>query len=66
MPRKKKNIIDNRDALEILRNAFWGAQTPTVAELGTRPVKARTVAADKYREEITPEDLLNQRKDPRA
>src|SRR3989344_5467837 len=66
MPKKKNNIFDNRDAFEILRDAFWGAKTPVIAELGTRPVKARTVAADKYREEITPEDLLNQRKERQA
>ena len=47
MPKKKNNIFDNRDAFEILRDAFWGAKTPVIAELGTRPVKARTVAAAK-------------------
>lgn len=64
MPKKKKNSFDNRDALEILRDAFWSAKTPAVAELGTRAVKTRVAAFDKYREQITPEDLLNQRKEP--
>lgn len=63
MPRKKKNSFDNRDALEILRDAFFNASPPRVAELKTSPVKTRMVA-DKYREEISPEDIFEAKKAP--
>ncbi len=56
MPRKKKITFDNRDALEILRDAFFGAEPAKIAELGTRRLKTRTTAAeDPYREPITQE-----------
>ncbi|TSC78311.1 MAG: hypothetical protein G01um101429_837 [Parcubacteria group bacterium Gr01-1014_29] len=63
MPRNKKFTSDNRDALEILRDAFTDVETPHVAELGTRAMKARTVAEDPYREKVSDEDRLNQRKE---
>jgi len=52
MPKKKKSVFDNRDALEILRDAFWDSKPAQIAELKTRSLKTRTVAQDLYREPI--------------
>ena len=60
MPRNKKHIFDDRDALEILRDAFLDTEPARVAELQSPPTKTRTVGI----EEPTADDIFNQKKAP--